>query len=388
MTVPSLPRVLVAAGLLSGPGDGAAAGGPALAEALVRAGPGERDAAFEALAGRDERPLLVTALETRQRRAAQALLAEPTLAELERVAAERARLDAARAAALELILDETAYFYAEGAPERAAEAAEVQRRVDVRVQRVRECWQGDAEARPTEAFRAALDELVWVRERARGLRLGVERVPLPDFVQALDPAAPASASEVRSFAWNEAEAADLERARAVERRNEDLWSGARAAGGAGAATPEEAELVRGLNRYRRMLGRAPLAWNAALQRAARGHANHLAASGEFDHGQPGEARATPHRRMALEGYARPFGEALSYGRVEPEDALSGWLASSEHHRLVLHADTTEAGAARAGIYWTLNLGRDRSFEEELEGWRDSTWTRRDGGEPSASTGDE
>jgi len=56
------------------------------------------------------------------------------------------------------------------------------------------------------------------------------------------------------------------------------------------ASPAERALLQMANQFRAEHGVAPLAWNSALARAARGHAKRVASEpGELEHQYPGEA---------------------------------------------------------------------------------------------------
>src|ERR671933_622190 len=105
-----------------------------------------------------------------------------------------------------------------------------------------------------------------------------------------------------------------------------------------------------------MLGRArvgagllPLARSPALDRAAVGHAQDMAARGYMQHEAPDGS--TPGTRAAQEGYDTPPGgawlvvETISAISDEPDGALGWWLSDGLHRRVVLRPTWRELGVA-------------------------------------------
>src|SRR5919199_1477961 len=121
-----------------------------------------------------------------------------------------------------------------------------------------------------------------------------------------------------------------------------------------------------------MLGRArvgagllPLARSPALDRAAVGHAQDMAARGYMEHEAPDGS--TPGTRAAQEGYATPAGsawmvvETISAISDEPEGPLGWWLADGLHRRVVLRSTWRELGVGFApggpyGRFWVALFG--------------------------------
>src|ERR671933_825572 len=121
-----------------------------------------------------------------------------------------------------------------------------------------------------------------------------------------------------------------------------------------------------------MLGRArvgagllPLARSPALDRAAVGHAQDMAARGYMEHEAPDGS--TPGTRAAQEGYdTTPGGawmvvETISAISDEPDGALGWWLSDSLHRRVVLRPSWREIGVGFApggpyGRFWVALFG--------------------------------
>ena len=121
-----------------------------------------------------------------------------------------------------------------------------------------------------------------------------------------------------------------------------------------------------------MLGRArvgagllPLARSPALDRAAVGHAQDMAARGYMEHEAPDGS--TPGTRAAQEGYdTTPGGawmvvETISAISDEPDGALGWWLSDSLHRRVVLRPSWREIGVGLApggpyGRLWVALFG--------------------------------
>jgi hypothetical protein len=262
------------------------------------------------------------------------------------LAEQRARLDQARSSALALIFDEQRYFYPVPA-NRRAEYEQVQREVDERVAAVRAIWDAGATVRLDERFREALRDLRWAR-REQG------HSSLPDGVPAWMGVLATEQEEVslQGFAWDRGELARLHRDRWIEDRNERVWTeGDETCGRA------EQEQVRITNRYRALMGRQSVGWDAKIQAAAAVHSEYMSRTGNFGHFEedvPG--RRTPFDRMREQGYDRGVSENCHAGSGSPEGAHQGWTHSSGHHRNLLMTGHTEMATAVAGYYWTQNFG--------------------------------
>lgn len=111
--------------------------------------------------------------------------------------------------------------------------------------------------------------------------------------------------------------------------------------------------------FRRFDAVPPLAWSAALQRAASAHAEDMARRGVMDHA--GGDGSTPAVRATRAGYAwRTVGENVAVGQSTPEQVVAEWLGSPRHCSNIMDADFTEMGVAVAsnatGVYWAQVFG--------------------------------
>ena len=324
-----------------------------------------RRKAFEDLEayGATARAPLLLGLETRRGVLWERLRKSGVLQALGRVREQRMDLDRRRSEALQLIFDDTRYFYPfrppECAPEKAKEYPAVQAEVDRRVRAVRELWDSPEDAALSGKARQLLGELQEVQGFLE--RLG-SRSPLPDpgsgFIMGLDAAE--EAVGVRSFFWSRRERAEVgEYNRRVLAFNALVET---------SCSDEEKRQVFLTNQYRVMMGRRALAINERLQRAARGHSKEMESLGYFSHFSPTPARRTPFDRMKLEGYGRGVGENIASGSGA-EGVHEGWTHSSGHHRNLLNPFHREMGSGQQGSLWTQNFGQDREFEEN------ATWTK-------------
>jgi hypothetical protein len=343
-----------------------------LTRAFERAQGEARDSALAALEATGDGLRVHRALRDRSVAALHALDKGRTLEDLSALAELRLELDRAREAALGLIFDEETYFYPYNPPEpphTASDYARAQRRVDELVGAVREVWATPKKVELPKAFRAALEELAWCRDRCgeRDIAFALpERVP----AWVLDLPRDAESLALADFAWNADEAGRIAYSRKVVERNERLWSeldAAKAKDQDALAAPDRAEReqVRITNAYRTMMGRRALAWNPRIQRAAQGHSDYMSRTGDFGHFEDDPARRTPFDRMRLEGYLRGVSENCAMVGGDPEAAHDGWLHSSGHHRNILMDGHREMASAIASLYWTQNFGSDTAFTGEL-----------------------
>jgi uncharacterized protein YkwD len=146
----------------------------------------------------------------------------------------------------------------------------------------------------------------------------------------------------------------------------------RAAGG-GMAAPALGmlELVNEARAQGRRCGAArfaaapPLRYSPTLEIASVEHARDMASRGYFDHDTP--EGVTPTQRLARTGYAWSLtGENLAKGRMEPEEALRGWLESPGHCANIMDARFTEMGFGLAAdddregdLFWVQTFAAPR-----------------------------
>lgn len=308
--------------------------------------------------GPDQLEAVVHVLRRQQRGLVEKLGKHPFKKSWERVAAEREKLDAARAHALELIFDEERYFYPYKPPavssEKATEYLAVQREVNARVEAVADVWEKSTLrfTVPT-GIAADLERLRWVNEVLDGFgeRSGgaMNRVrwalTLPD-TDVLD---------VKTFCRDPAEvdAARLH-ARIVKLNEKRLLS----------LSPGEREELLLTNAYRSMMGRRPLAVDLRVLAAARAHCEEMERLAYFGHISPVAENATPYDRMRRAGYGHGGSENIATSD-SAVGAHSAWLHSSGHHRNILGVAHTEFACGQRGRLWTQNFGAGRDFESEL-----------------------
>lgn len=345
-----------------------AAGLEDLALKLEKAPAAQRALALTALEalGPEAAERLLAALDRRLSDALATLAAGTTLAQLGALEKARATLDGKRKLALDLIFDETRYFYPyappECPPEKGKLYAGVQHEVDERVSEVKDAWKSTRQVNLPESFRAALLELDWNRDVRTARKLAITLpATLPPWIDGLDRTA--DSLELKSFAWDPRERAALQRDADVEALNARMWR--KKYEGANEANSEEKRQVQVTNEYRRMFGRNVLAWNPKIQAAAQGHSDWMSLTGNFGHFETDMARKTPVDRLRLAGYAAGGSENCSLGDSGAEGAHVGWLHSSGHHRNILVPTHREMASAISGIYWTQNFGAGREFEPEL-----------------------
>jgi uncharacterized protein YkwD len=277
-------------------------------------------------------------------------------------------LQAARKYALDLIFDEARYFYPYAPPacppEKAAQYPEVQQEVDRRVNAVRAIWgREDGDAPEVHAtLTAATVELVRELKLLRGL-LDAVGVARDDEDKALVAAwcLPEGARSIglRSFALDE-----FERSRLDQDAKILAWN-ATIVPQDGGPSREELEQILVTNRYRALLGRRVLAYNAKVWAAARKHSDWMSKRGQLSHFEDDPERADPEKRMQLEGYKSGAGENCAVGRSGPKEVLDGWCHSSGHHRNLLFESHTEMGSGQSGTYWTQCFGGGREYKGNL-----------------------
>lgn len=331
-----------------------------IAAALRQTGAKARDEAMASVLERapDQIEAVVRVLRRQQRAVAVRLEAHPFKKNFEKVAAERAALDAARKRALELIFDEEHYFYPYRPPavstEKASEYLVVQRDVDERVGAVRAIWQGSklqfkipaAIAEDVERFRWLTTQLERFGERTLSLTSRarwVETLPRHDTLT------------VQTFCVSAEEVEKLALAERIHKLNSKR---------APSLSPGERTQLEVTNKYRQMMGRQPLAIDLRLLVAARGHGEEMERLSYFGHMSPVPERRSPYDRMRLAGYAHGGSENLA-SNDSAEGAHEAWLHSSGHHRNVLGPGHTEFACGQHGRLWTQNFGGGRDFEREL-----------------------
>ena len=332
-----------------------------LAHALRRSGSVEERERIlgEALAGGPEAlKAVVQAMRRQAMSLARSISSDRFRKVYDRLLAKRIELDEARKHALALIFDEDAYFYPYKPPavssERASEYRAVQEEVDRRLDAVREIWEGrHPSAAVPKRLLEKLETFDWIKSSIADLGGSVSSVS--DEVRWLELVDQSQRLSLTTLCRSRAELEGLRHQRRVEVFNAALFEELGLSKG-------ERALVDLTNRYRVMLGRAPLALNPNLFAACRGHADEMDRLGYFSHYSPVPDRKTPFDRMRLAGYRFGIGENLAK-RANAESAHHGWAHSSGHHRNLLSAGHSEFALAGVGNLWVQNFGGGREFKD-------------------------
>lgn len=141
----------------------------------------------------------------------------------------------------------------------------------------------------------------------------------------------------------------------------------------GATAPQQlsqSSILAAINEARRINGgHPPLAYNVALEAAARSQANLMAQKDTLAHDLGVKLR----ERVTTAGYVGAVGENIAGGQQTIEQAIEGWLNSPGHRSTLLSDKFTEFGLAvtrvgagrksRYGIYWCFIAGGS------FEAWR-------------------
>jgi len=103
----------------------------------------------------------------------------------------------------------------------------------------------------------------------------------------------------------------------------------------------------------------PVVWNDELGHAALQHSLDMAENGFISH--KGSDKSDPGERLSKAGYRwASYGENVSQGHRDAEDAVKAWLNSEMHCKKIMNPEFKEAGASYAKSsngrkYWTLIL---------------------------------
>jgi len=122
---------------------------------------------------------------------------------------------------------------------------------------------------------------------------------------------------------------------------------------------EEQEVIDLTNAERKKADLPPLAPDAKLTAAARGHAANMAKQEKVDHVLDEKGLKD---RVADAGYkARATGENVAWNAGGPRQALEVWMASEPHKANILRAEYTDIGVAVAKSekgepYWVQVFG--------------------------------
>lgn len=134
--------------------------------------------------------------------------------------------------------------------------------------------------------------------------------------------------------------------------------------GAPSAPPPRAgvgrQVVALVNVERSRAGCAPVSADAALQSAAQGHSDDMAARDYFSHTSPDGS--TFAERIRAAGYlGGAIAENIAAGQPSAQDVMSAWMASPGHRANILNCTYRDIGVGYAtggsyGTYWTQTFG--------------------------------
>jgi uncharacterized protein YkwD len=100
----------------------------------------------------------------------------------------------------------------------------------------------------------------------------------------------------------------------------------------------------------------PVSWNDQLEQAALIHSQDMNSKNYFSH--IGADGSTAGDRIIQAGYNwLNYGENIGMGYKNENDVIEGWLNSPGHCKNIMNPGYKEIGLAKAGKYWTLDLGR-------------------------------
>jgi uncharacterized protein YkwD len=273
---------------------------------------------------------------------------------LEVVLALAKELDAARDAALEVIMDEASYPYPHETSELDSLHAKAQVEVNKRLAVVRKIWDDERSCPIGRELREARERLTELETRLAKLELGMGTT-------ALDPLLHLPASEsatVRTIARDHEERLRIDESLAWMQLNATDPCGASAI---------EAEQVRITNDYRMMMARHAVRIHPLLVVSARGHSQDMARLGFFDHiNDKDPAKRTPEDRMRLAGFSGAGGsENIAVSGGGAAGAHRSWLHSAGHHRNILAKEWRLLGSGNDGSLWTQNFSVSAHDEADL-----------------------
>lgn len=101
---------------------------------------------------------------------------------------------------------------------------------------------------------------------------------------------------------------------------------------------------------------APLKWNNQLATAALAHAKDMKKNKFFQH--RGSDKSQVSNRVEKAGYEwQAVAENIFWGDAELQEVFQAWKDSPSHCKNLMSGEYAEMGAARAGIYWVQDFGK-------------------------------
>ncbi|HSF40788.1 MAG TPA: CAP domain-containing protein [Thermoanaerobaculia bacterium] len=124
-----------------------------------------------------------------------------------------------------------------------------------------------------------------------------------------------------------------------------------------------------VNAERAQAGVRPLSLDPSLNAAAQAHAEDMLARSYYNHESPEGKR--PRDRVQAQGYlGRTVGENIARGALSVDEAVDGWLRSTEHRRNLLHGGFIDLGVGLAvgkgtsgyTAVWVQNFGAPQGVQ--------------------------
>jgi uncharacterized protein YkwD len=113
-----------------------------------------------------------------------------------------------------------------------------------------------------------------------------------------------------------------------------------------------------VNRYREALGVLPYELDARLVQSARRHSREMNDEQYFSHQSPTPGLRTYMDRMRAAGYTDgAYSENIAAGPPDAEQTFWGWFDSPSHHKIMVHAGSTQIGIGQWDRLWTQHMGR-------------------------------
>ncbi|MEM9800973.1 MAG: CAP domain-containing protein [Planctomycetota bacterium] len=325
------------------------------------------------------RPIVRTGLETFWQGSTRRMNTSSHRRAFEDLVEARTELDELRARTSNIVFDKKRYPYPFEEPaatrQQARAFSSAQGEIDRAVERMRKLWDDGATVKIPSALRRTGERALWARQKARALKseleivvdLGADDVPawllgLPFEVED-DPVS------LRSFALSIEEADALSRGRAIRRENEERLAALAAEARDALARKEleaAADLLRGTNDYRDMLGYPPLVWSSRLYRALAIQANFLRDQNSLTHDHPDPILRTPMDRARYVRFDGRVWEICCRPTRSATVALRLFTSSSEHHRTILQPSATAIAAASAEDVWLQLVGATVAPEAVIE----------------------
>lgn len=119
--------------------------------------------------------------------------------------------------------------------------------------------------------------------------------------------------------------------------------------------------TEGCNCGGRTMPAAPaLTWNDDIAQAALNHSKDMDRKKFFNHTSSDGRKLND--RFAEVGYKwMAIAENIAWGQKDEEAVVKAWFESPGHCKNLMNPDYNEMGAAKSGIYWTMDFGAQRNW---------------------------